>query len=81
MFKYDFISGNKQALQKLLHQTKQSTARATRVALEPLELLDPRNLLQYWANYGGYVSEKRRLRRRNHSDQRRLDSGVEYEEK
>ena len=69
-----FILGSQQAIRNLLFRTGASTSRVAQTALAPLELLNPRNFVQYWANYANFVANKQ-LKRKN--GKRRFDSESE----
>ena len=62
--------GNQQALRNALFRTGVNTSRAAQTALAPIELLNPRNLLQYWANYGDFVAQRQKKRK---NGKRRFD--------
>merc|ERR1711923_156292 len=52
------VTGNQQALRNMIFRTGANTSRAAQTALAPLELLDPRNLVQFWSNYGDFVANR-----------------------
>merc|ERR1712079_535148 len=65
---------SQQAIRNLLFRTGANTSRVAQTALAPLELLNPRNFVQYWANYANFVANKQ-LKRKN--GKRRFDSESE----
>merc|ERR1712083_34089 len=64
---------SQQAIRNLLSRTGANTSRAAQTALAPFELLNPRNIFQYWANYANFVTSKQQRR----NGKRRLDSDSE----
>merc|ERR1719350_1057909 len=66
---------SQQAIRNLLSRTGSNTSRAAQTALAPFELLNPRNIFQYWANYANFVTSKQQRR----NGKRRLDSDSDSE--
>ena len=64
----------------MIFRTGANTSRAAQTALAPLELLDPRNLVQFWSNYGDFVANRQFTQERGkHAGRRRLDEADEIE--
>ena len=61
---------NQSAIRNMFTRFGANTSRAAYAALTPIELLNPKNMIQYWLNYGNFVASRRRKRK---NGKRRFD--------